>query len=959
MAAIAAVALVPAAGAGTAYAGSCNLGPDGSIHHVIYIQYDNTHLRRDNPNVPSDLEQVPALKDYLTGNGTLLSNDHTILISHTAGGIVSALTGLYPDRNGIGVSNSYGVFKPDGSIDQFGAPAFTYWTDPATVLDPLPNLITDGQKNTPAPWAPFTRAGCDTGAFSIANMELENTSTTASGDITKVFGSGSPEFNFAKSAAPSGQKTTDFEGIAIHCSQASSAAGQLCGPAHGGKADVLPDEPGGYTGFNALFGAPYANQVVDQPGGFKASTADANGTATGYNDLAPAVNDVFDFSHTATPATCSVAPDPGSCPASQPIGSGGVNGFPGFSPTAAQTLGYTAAMQESGIPVTFAYIEDSHDNQEHTGACPTNFNSNGPGTACYVQQLRDQNTAYRAFFNRLAADGINKTNTMFVFTVDEGDHFAGGPPLNPSCDGVTVACTYAPGTVGPNTVGEIDTNLNQLVTQETGDTTPFDIHFDDAPTVYVPDSPNGPPGPTNPKVRQLEREMSGLTITSPRTGNVDQVTQHIADHTTQGILHMENTDPLRNPSFTLFGNDEYFFQSSCAAGSVATQPGCPVVGNGFAWNHGDDNPEISDTWIGMVGPDIQHLGQTAGVWTDHTDLRPTLLKALGLHDDYPSDGDVVSQVVAPSALPPTIAANAAAYQTLEAAQKQLDAPFGQFGHDAETVSTTAVATTSVPTYSAWDAQLAECRTVRDAVDARLQSALSAAAAGTGSIGAATAGSLDAQAAAVIGDMHSLAAQTSPPAAAVCDAPAVTITSHPSDPSTARSAGFAFSTTDPANPSAPLTTSCSLDGAPAKPCTSPVVYSRLADGPHTFSVQASDQAGNVGTASFTFTVDATPPTCTPTGRLPHGPAHQVRIRVQDVGTGLQSIGDIRATNGSVSVAPFTPGTTSPVVVTVTKTHATPLSNLVFDLTGLSLGLTRWSFDAADVAGNVQRCADLFF
>ena len=44
-------------------------------------------------------------------------------------------------------------------------------------------------------------------------------------------------------------------------------------------------------------------------------------------------------------------------------------------------------------------------------------------------------------------------------------------------------------------------------------------------------------------------------------------------------------------------------------------------------------------------------------------------------------GDVVSQVVAPSALPPTIDTNVAAYQALEAAQKQLNAPFGQFGHD--------------------------------------------------------------------------------------------------------------------------------------------------------------------------------------------------------------------------------------------------------------------------------------
>ena len=31
----------------------------------------------------------------------------------------------------------------------------------------------------------------------------------------------------------------------------------------------------------------------------------------------------------------------------------------------------------------------------------------------------------RKFFDRLAADGIDKSNTLFVFTVEEGDHFVG------------------------------------------------------------------------------------------------------------------------------------------------------------------------------------------------------------------------------------------------------------------------------------------------------------------------------------------------------------------------------------------------------------------------------------------------------------------------------------------------------------------------------------------------------
>ena len=80
---------------------TCSLS--NGIQHVIYVQFDNTHLFQDRPGVRSDLEQMPNLLNFLTNNGTLSDNEHTILISHTAGGILSSLTGLYPDRNGITV----------------------------------------------------------------------------------------------------------------------------------------------------------------------------------------------------------------------------------------------------------------------------------------------------------------------------------------------------------------------------------------------------------------------------------------------------------------------------------------------------------------------------------------------------------------------------------------------------------------------------------------------------------------------------------------------------------------------------------------------------------------------------------------------------------------------------------------------------------------------------------------
>src|ERR1051325_4939533 len=109
---------------------SCQLDPDhGRIKHVIYIQFDNVHLTRDNPNVPSDLEQMPSLYGFLTGNGTLVQKSYTVLISHTAGGITSSLTGLYPDRMGINESNSYDYYDPSTGLPTFTS-AFKYWTAP-------------------------------------------------------------------------------------------------------------------------------------------------------------------------------------------------------------------------------------------------------------------------------------------------------------------------------------------------------------------------------------------------------------------------------------------------------------------------------------------------------------------------------------------------------------------------------------------------------------------------------------------------------------------------------------------------------------------------------------------------------------------------------------------------------------------------------------------------------------
>src|SRR6266852_819208 len=103
--------------------------------------------------------------------------------------------------------------------------------------------------------------------------------------------------------------------------------------------------------------------------------------------------------------------------------------------------------------------------------------------------------AFGKFFDRLQKDGITKYNTLFVITADENDHFVGGAPSPADYDGIEVPCTCAK-------KGEINADLSNVIFTEFGDTTPFTVHSDDAPTFYI----TGNPAQTASVTRTLERE---------------------------------------------------------------------------------------------------------------------------------------------------------------------------------------------------------------------------------------------------------------------------------------------------------------------------------------------------------------------------------------------------------------------------------------------------------------------
>lgn len=86
-------------------------------------------------------------------------------------------------------------------------------------------------------------------------------------------------------------------------------------------------------------------------------------------------------------------------------------------------------------------------------------------------------------------------------------------------------------------------------------------------------------------------------------------------------------------------------------------------------------------------------------------------------------------------------------------------------------------------------------------------------------------------------------------------------------------------------------------------------------------------------------DTTAPSCAVTA-VRWGLRTEVDVTVTDTGSGLASITNVHTLNATVHVPPFTPGTTTPVVVTVKK--FLPILPMF------------WSFDATDVAGNTRHC-----
>jgi hypothetical protein len=482
--------------------------------------------------------------------------------------------------------------------------------------------------------------------------------------------------------------------------------------------DSLPTEPGGYNGFQALFGARY---VAPQLG-----AGTPNVTHNGHQ-VTDAQGNLVDLDGNTIVEPFSSRP-----------------GFPGFNPTASQSLAYLADMQENGIPITYGYISDMHERKAFDqGPCTTASATAtgrpiGPGDECYQENAAAYNRAFEKFFQRLAEDGINKSNTLFVVSAEENDQFAGantGRALTPTpanCNGVSVFCSYP-----TNSLGELQANVKGLLSTTQSASTAYDVEPQGA-SIYV----HGQPGEDDATLRQLERDTASMTADNPYSGVTGQhIVKYQAGGVEQRILHMQTADPLRTPSYTMFPVPDYFFST--------TGPNI-LINPSFSWNHGYYSPNIDVTWSSFAGPGVAASGingptpkqsneshdpnsdntvpqaSTRGTWAEEVDIRPTMLWLAGLQDDYTSDGQVISQVLSH----PTRSLSEA--QALGAAYRQINSSVGVLATATLQAESAALASGSPGDDGGYDATQAALRQIadqRDQLATEMKAELAAAAAG--------------------------------------------------------------------------------------------------------------------------------------------------------------------------------------------------------------------------------------
>lgn len=104
-------------------------------------------------------------------------------------------------------------------------------------------------------------------------------------------------------------------------------------------------------------------------------------------------------------------------------------------------------------------------------------------------------------------------------------------------------------------------------------------------------------------------------------------------------------------------------------------------------------------------------------WSDHTDIRPTILTLLGLKDDYAHAGRVLFEDLSDAAVPQSLRAHRQTLTQLAQVYKQLNAPVGTLGLASLHISTRALESNAThdSTYTRLEEKLTMITSRRDAL----------------------------------------------------------------------------------------------------------------------------------------------------------------------------------------------------------------------------------------------------
>lgn len=162
-------------------------------------------------------------------------------------------------------------------------------------------------------------------------------------------------------------------------------------------------------------------------------------------------------------------------------------------------------------------------------------------------------------------------------------------------------------------------------------------------------------------------------------------------------------------------------------------------------------------------------------------------------------------------------------------------------------------------------------------------------------------------------------------------PAIAFTSTPTNPDSASDATFAFTVSEAG------TVQCKLDGGTFGTCASPVSYSGLLVGSHSFTVKATDVAQNTGSSTYTWTIAPDP----------------VTVSLDpSTDSGRSNSDDITNANPLLFVGSCTDGDTISVFAGAATLGTDVCSNGVFSVSNGTLGNGKKSISAHATRGGID-------